>query len=96
MFEDDFFLETLIISPPNLKEMWQGYAHKYQLRAKVISLGEVQNKLKDERRYRLGEIWNTFKQSLDFFVAPSNNQQKSYRNLLQSRRQGWRRCNISC
>jgi SNF2 family DNA or RNA helicase len=53
MFEDDFFLETLIICPPNLKEMWQGYVHKYQLRGKVMSLGEVQNKLKDERRYRL-------------------------------------------
>jgi superfamily II DNA or RNA helicase len=53
MFEDDFFLETLIICPPNLKDMWQGYAHKYQLRSKVMSLGEVQNKLKDERRYRL-------------------------------------------
>jgi superfamily II DNA or RNA helicase len=53
MFEDDFFLETLIICPPNLTEMWKGYAHKYQLRARVMSLGEVQYKLKDERRYRL-------------------------------------------
>ncbi|MDR0442163.1 MAG: phospholipase D-like domain-containing protein, partial [Treponema sp.] len=53
MFEDDFLLESLIICPPNLKDMWQGYAHKYQLRANVMSLGEVQNKLKNERRYRL-------------------------------------------
>ena len=53
MFEDDFFLETLIICPPNLQDMWEGYVHKYHLRAKVISLGEVQNKLKNERRYRL-------------------------------------------
>ena len=53
MFEDDFLLETLIICPPNLTEMWKGYAHKYQLRARVMSLGEVQYKLKDERRYRL-------------------------------------------
>jgi superfamily II DNA or RNA helicase len=53
MFEDDFFLETLIICPPNLQEMWKGYARKYQLRARVMSLGQVQNKLKDERPYRL-------------------------------------------
>ena len=53
MFEDDFFLETLIICPPNIKEMWEGYVHKYQLRSKVMSIGEVQNRLKDERRYRL-------------------------------------------
>jgi len=53
MFEDDFLLETLIICPPNLTEMWEGYVHKYQLRAKIMSLGEIQNKLKNERRYRL-------------------------------------------
>ena len=53
IFEDDFFLETLIICPPNLKEMWEFYTHKYQLRAKVISQGSVQNILKDLRRYRL-------------------------------------------
>jgi len=53
MFEDDFFLETLIICPPNLQDMWEGYVHKYHLRAKVMSIGEVQNKLKSERRYRL-------------------------------------------
>jgi hypothetical protein len=34
MFEDDFFLETLIICPKNLVEMWEDYAHKYHLRAK--------------------------------------------------------------
>lgn len=53
MFEDDFFLETLIICPKNLVEMWKEYAHKYQLRAKVISVTQAQNKLADERRYRL-------------------------------------------
>jgi superfamily II DNA/RNA helicase len=53
IFEDDFFLETLIICPPNLQEMWEFYAHKYQLRAKIISQGSVQNILKDLRRYRL-------------------------------------------
>ncbi|WP_417866126.1 helicase-related protein [Xanthomarina gelatinilytica] len=53
MFEDDFFLETLIICPKNLVEMWKDYAHKYQLRAKVLSVTQVQTKLAKERRYRL-------------------------------------------
>ena len=53
LFEDDFFLETLIICPKNLVEMWEGYAHKYQLRAKVISQSRVQSILPNLRRYRL-------------------------------------------
>ena len=53
MFEDDFFLETLIICPKNLVEMWEDYAHKYQLRAKVISQSKVQKTLPNLRRYRL-------------------------------------------
>jgi len=53
MFEDDFFLETLIICPKNLVTMWEDYAYKYQLRAKVLSISQVQTKLPNERRYRL-------------------------------------------
>lgn len=53
MFEDDFFLETLIICPKNLVEMWEDYAHKYQLRARVISQSKVQATLPNLRRYRL-------------------------------------------
>ncbi len=53
LFEDDFFMETLIICPKNLVEMWEGYVHKYQLRAKVISNSRVQNLLPTLRRYRL-------------------------------------------
>jgi superfamily II DNA or RNA helicase len=53
LFEDDFFLETLIICPKNLREMWEDYAHKYQLRAKVISISVVQRVLPRLRRYRL-------------------------------------------
>lgn len=53
MFEDDFFLETLIICPKNLVEMWEHYAHKYQLRAKVISQSKVQRELPNLRRYRI-------------------------------------------
>jgi SNF2 family DNA or RNA helicase len=53
LFEDDFFLETLIICPKNLIGMWEDYAHKYQLRAKVISIYQVQSILPTLRRYRL-------------------------------------------
>ena len=53
MFEDDFFLETLIICPKNLVDMWEGYAHTYQLRGKVISQSRVQSILPTLRRYRL-------------------------------------------
>ena len=53
IFEDDFFLETLIICPKNLTDMWEDYAHKYRLRAKVISLSKVQTLLPRMRRYRL-------------------------------------------
>jgi superfamily II DNA or RNA helicase len=53
IFEDDFFLETLIICPKNLVHMWEDYAHKYQLRAKVMSITSVQTKLGSERRFRL-------------------------------------------
>lgn len=53
MFEDDFFLETLIICPKNLVTMWEDYAHKYQLRAKVMSITVAQTELAEARRYRL-------------------------------------------
>ena len=53
ILEDDCGLETLVISPKNLVEMWEGYVHKYRLRAKVISISEVLSKLPSLRRYRL-------------------------------------------
>lgn len=53
MFENDFGLETLILCPKNLENMWKDYAHKYQLRAHVIPISKAQNKLPHERRYRL-------------------------------------------
>jgi superfamily II DNA or RNA helicase len=53
MFEDDFFLETLIICPKNLTDMWLDYKHKYQLRADVLSITKAQKKLPTEKRYRL-------------------------------------------
>ena len=53
IFEDDFYLETLIICPKNIVPMWEGYKHKYQLRADIISLSMVQSSLPDLRRYRI-------------------------------------------
>lgn len=53
IFEEDYFLETLIICPKNLVSMWEEYAHKYQLRAKIISQSQVIAKLSKERRYRI-------------------------------------------
>lgn len=53
MFEDDFLLETLIICPKNLVKMWEDYRHKYQLRAKIISVTQAQTLLPNERRYRV-------------------------------------------
>jgi superfamily II DNA or RNA helicase len=53
LFQDDFFLETLIICPPNLKEMWDEYRVHYGLNATVISAGNVSTELPAMRRYRL-------------------------------------------
>jgi len=53
MFEEDFFLETLIICPPNLKPMWEEYKIRYALNAKIISIGEVQKLLPGLRRFRI-------------------------------------------
>ena len=53
IFEDDFGLETLIISPKNLVKMWEGYVHTYRLRGKVLSISRALNELPDLRRYRL-------------------------------------------
>ncbi len=53
IFEEDFFLEMLIICPKNLTSMWEDYAHTYQLRAKVLPITQVQSALPKLRRYRL-------------------------------------------
>ena len=53
IFENDFHLETLIICPKNLTSMWEDYAHKYRLHARVLPISQVQQGLADMRRYRL-------------------------------------------
>jgi hypothetical protein len=52
-FGDNFGYQTLIICPPDLQEMWNEYKLEYGLRAEVLSLGEVQNKLKQIRPFRI-------------------------------------------
>jgi hypothetical protein len=53
LFEDDFYLETLIICPKNLTAMWQGYVDNYRLHAKVLSISKTKKELSELRRYRL-------------------------------------------
>lgn len=53
IFEDDHGLETLIICPKNLVGMWEDYRQRYRLRATVVSLSEVQQRLPQLRRHRL-------------------------------------------
>jgi len=53
IFEDDHGVETLIICPRNLVPMWEDYRQEYRLRAKVMSITNVQRELPDLRRHRL-------------------------------------------
>ena len=53
ILEDDHGLETLILCPKNLTEMWKDYAHRYQLRARVLSISRAINELPSLRRYRV-------------------------------------------
>lgn len=46
-------LETLIICPKNLVAMWEDYAHRHRLIAKVVPVTQVQNILPDLRIYRI-------------------------------------------
>ena len=53
IFEDDYYLETLIICPKSLVRMWEDYAAQYRLRARILSVSQVIRELPDMRRYRL-------------------------------------------
>ncbi len=46
-------LETLILCPKNLKGMWEDYAHRYRLIARIESITQAQNVLAELRRYRV-------------------------------------------
>jgi superfamily II DNA or RNA helicase len=53
IFEDDYGIETLIICPKNLKQMWEDYRQRYRLRAKVLPFSRVTQELAETRRFRL-------------------------------------------
>lgn len=53
IFEDDHGVETPVICPKNLVRMWENYRQEYRLRAKVLSITQVQRELPDLRRFRL-------------------------------------------
>ena len=54
VFQDPpYSLETLILCPKNLTGMWEDYAHRYRLIAKVVSVTQAQRVLPDLRRYRV-------------------------------------------
>jgi superfamily II DNA or RNA helicase len=53
IFEDDYGIETLIICPKNLVQMWEDYRQRYRLRAKVLPLSRVTQELAEIRRFRL-------------------------------------------
>ncbi|HEX9921375.1 MAG TPA: helicase-related protein [Anaerolineae bacterium] len=53
IFEDDYGLETLIICPKNLVEMWKDYRDRFRLRARVLSISQAINHLPELRRFRI-------------------------------------------
>lgn len=53
IFQDDHFLETLIICPKNLVKMWQDHVDHYRMIAKVLPVSIAINELPDLRRYRV-------------------------------------------
>ena len=53
ILQEDCFLETLIICPKNLVQMWQEYVDNYRLYAKVLPISLVQSQLPELRRYRV-------------------------------------------
>jgi superfamily II DNA or RNA helicase len=53
MFEESNFSSTLIICPPNLKPMWNEYIVRYDLKAMPVSIGEVQRRLPELKRFKL-------------------------------------------
>jgi hypothetical protein len=52
LFQEDFGWETLIICPKNLTHMWEGYVHRYQLVARVLSSSLAQQRLPEMAPYR--------------------------------------------
>ncbi|TAE72867.1 MAG: NgoFVII family restriction endonuclease [Bacteroidetes bacterium] len=53
ILQEDFFYKSLIICPPNLQTMWNGYKQKYDLQADILPISKVQNQLPEMKRYKV-------------------------------------------
>ena len=53
VFQEDDGANTLVICPPKLQPMWEGYLQEYQITGRVLSLGKVIEELPNLPRYRL-------------------------------------------
>ena len=84
IFDDDQSMQTLIISPKNLVEMWKEYRFRYELHAEIISITEVIKILPDMRRYKLMVI--------DESHNLRNREGKRYRAILEYIRANESKC----
>jgi superfamily II DNA or RNA helicase len=84
IFEDDYFLETLIICPKNLVRMWEDYRERYRLRARILPYSRVTRDLPSMRRYRLVLI--------DESQNLRNREGKRYRAIQEYIRENESRC----
>jgi superfamily II DNA or RNA helicase len=53
IFEEDQYLETLILCPKNLVKMWQGYKDRYGLKGQVMSISVAIKELPKTIRHRV-------------------------------------------
>jgi hypothetical protein len=53
VFQEDDEANTLVICPPKLQPMWEGYLQEYQITGRVLSLGKAIEELPNLPRYRL-------------------------------------------
>jgi len=53
IFQDDHFLETLIICPKNLVRMWEDHIAHYRMIGRAMSISKAIKDLPDLRRYRV-------------------------------------------
>lgn len=53
IFQDDYFLETLILCPKNLVPMWEEHRLQYRLNAKVLSMTQFVTEATRLQRFRL-------------------------------------------
>lgn len=56
LFEENFHYNTLIICPKNLRQMWEHYVLKYEMRAKVISLSMLSKDLPRLQKYNFRQV----------------------------------------